>query len=337
MAMKRAIDFHLNEPTQQKKTNLFQAIKDEANGDSVSDDESVDAATDVFPLGHYIDNPEELIKQMFSVIRGKRLARLIPPELKDLTFEELKTDCLIQLLGMSKKRVLGVLKGKELDSSSDSDDSLIFEKKKMNETNKKSHKRKKNKIKKPKVRLNSDSESEKTSLKEGNTLLEILQLEMRAKAIRELLEPEKNSDDSINFENVRNKTIAEDKKSEEVKETKSWSERYEEREDVKEVVKTSKLCTSIRKRMLLHQQKLLAEKAKLKAEELEHVNFGDAIKAKSDEKLQKLLSSIGDENLKLGKQNLKPIDITTMDKNQELLEIKLPDEEACMVANQPKP
>lgn len=29
-----------------------------------------------------------------------------------MSFEELKTDCLIQLLGMSKKRVLATLEGK---------------------------------------------------------------------------------------------------------------------------------------------------------------------------------------------------------------------------------
>jgi len=37
---------------------------------------------DLFPLSHYANDPEQLIHQLFSVVRGKRLARLIPPELK---------------------------------------------------------------------------------------------------------------------------------------------------------------------------------------------------------------------------------------------------------------
>ncbi|XP_050421424.1 uncharacterized protein LOC126833890 isoform X2 [Adelges cooleyi] len=259
---------------------------------SGSDEETFDTSVDIYPLSHYVDDPEELIRQVFTIVRGKRLARLVPPELKDMTLEELKADCLIQLLSMSKKRVLATLNGRDLELSSDSDDTLVISKNKRLQHNtssmvKRSQKEKKKKSLKKK-RNGSSSDSDKPAIKEGKTLLEILELEMRAKAIRALLGPEEKPKENKIEVTPINKTVSEDKS-----EVKSWNESYMERNNVNDVVKTSKLCTGIRRRMLLHQQKLLAEKEKLKADEPEHVSPGDIIKAKSDEKLKKMLSNIG--------------------------------------------
>ncbi|KAF0748604.1 Uncharacterized protein FWK35_00022617 [Aphis craccivora] len=263
MAMKRTIDFHLND--QRKKANLYRAIKNDLGNDSSTDEESMSLSpADLFPLSHYANDPEQLIHQLFSVVRGKRLARLIPPELKDMTFEELKADCLIQLLCMSKKRVLATLEGKEMNSSSDSDDSVDGNKKPNKlETEKKDeigqkrhHKEKRTKLsKKKKNETDSETDLEKSKEKEGKTLLEILELEMKAKAIRALLGPNQNDNNTQIEEAIKNEIIGE-KIEEKSNDNKSWSERYEQREDVKDVVKTSKLCTNMRRRMLLHQQKV---------------------------------------------------------------------------------
>lgn len=51
------------------------------NGSS-TDDEPMHFSADLYPLSHYVNDPEQLIHQLFSVVHGKRLARLIPPELK---------------------------------------------------------------------------------------------------------------------------------------------------------------------------------------------------------------------------------------------------------------
>lgn len=140
-----------------------------------------------------------------------------------------------------------------MNSSSDSEDSVDFEKEGENEIIcKRAHKEKKIKSsKKKKVETKCESEE-----KEGKTLLEILELEMKAKAIRALLGPNQKDDNNTQVEEaIKNEIITEkivDKNSED----KSWTERYEEREDVKEVVKTSRLCTNMRRRMLLHQQKV---------------------------------------------------------------------------------
>ncbi|XP_022183362.1 putative leucine-rich repeat-containing protein DDB_G0290503 isoform X2 [Myzus persicae] len=311
MAMKRTIDFHLN--NQRKKANLYRAIKNDLGNDSSTDEESMSLSpTNLFPLSHYANDPEQLIQQLFSVVRGKRLARLIPPELKDMTFEELKTDCLIQLLCMSKKRVLATLEGKEMNSSSDSDDSIDDVKKqnkletgKKDETGQKRHLKEKRikSLKKKKIETDSETEEEKSKEKEGKTLLEILELEMKAKAIRALLGPNQKDNNTQIEEAIKNEIIGE--KIEEKNDDKSWSERYEQREDVKDVVKTSKLCTNMRRRMLLHQQKMLADRAKFKAAEAEKTKSGDSIKSKLEEKLQNVYP----------KNELEPTNVTTLEKN----------------------
>lgn len=89
--------------------------------DSSSEADDVDLTKEMFPLRHYVNDRKEMIDQMFSVIYGSKLKKMLPPILKDMPVEELKAECLIHLLGMSSKRVLSILDGKELDSSSESD------------------------------------------------------------------------------------------------------------------------------------------------------------------------------------------------------------------------
>jgi len=153
-----------------------------------------------------------------------------------------------------------------MSSSSDSDDSVNNQRKQKLETERKDdivrkrlHKGKKVKSsKKKKVETESEPKQAKSDEKEGKTLLEILELEMKAKAIRALLGPnqiDKEPNDTQIEEAIKNEIITE-KTVEEKSEDKSWNERYEEREDVKEVIKASRLCTNMRRRMLLHQQKV---------------------------------------------------------------------------------
>lgn len=145
-----------------------------------------------------------------------------------------------------------------MDSSSDSDDSidgknkqLVDTEKKIETTTKRSSKERKMKSKKKKVKTESEPEHEKPEGKKGKTLLEILELEMKAKAIRALLGTEQKDNTNQAEETNQNET-----NTEKTDENKNWNERYEERKDVKEVVKTSRLCTNMRRRMLLHQQKV---------------------------------------------------------------------------------
>uniref|UniRef100_A0A8D8PU76 Caspase activity and apoptosis inhibitor 1 n=1 Tax=Cacopsylla melanoneura TaxID=428564 RepID=A0A8D8PU76_9HEMI len=98
-----------------------------------SEEDEINTEFEIHPLSYYLDNREDLVQHMFATIKGSKLKRMIPPALRHLTSEELKADCLIQILGLSKKRILYTIDGKELNSSSDeesesSDSSLDIEK-----------------------------------------------------------------------------------------------------------------------------------------------------------------------------------------------------------------
>jgi len=141
-----------------------------------------------------------------------------------------------------------------MNSSSDSDDSVDNLNK---DKSKRLHKGKKiQSLKKKKVETESKPEQAKSDEKEGKTLLEILELEMKAKAIRVLLGPNQTEYNTQIEEAIKNE-IATEVTNEKSDEDKSWDERYKEREDVKEVIKTSRLCANMRRRMLLYQQKVI--------------------------------------------------------------------------------
>lgn len=112
--------------TKKETKKIKKIINEEARlglNDSSSEIDDVDLTKEMFPLRHYVNDRKEMINQMFSVIYGSKLKKMLPPVLKDMPIEELKAECLIHLLGMSSKRILSVLDGKELDSSSESDTS----------------------------------------------------------------------------------------------------------------------------------------------------------------------------------------------------------------------
>ena len=62
----------------------------------------VDLSKELNSISHYINDKEEMIRQVFSVIKGKKL---LPPFLAGLNIEDVKALCLEQLMGMSKQRI----------------------------------------------------------------------------------------------------------------------------------------------------------------------------------------------------------------------------------------
>lgn len=52
------------------------------NSRSDSETEDVDLKKEIFPLGHYINDREEMIEQMFSIINGEKIRKMLPPILK---------------------------------------------------------------------------------------------------------------------------------------------------------------------------------------------------------------------------------------------------------------
>ena len=60
---------------------------------------------------YYINDRAEMIEQIFSVIKGAKLKAMLTSTLRDIPLEELKTLCLEQLEGMSKKRIRYLIAG----------------------------------------------------------------------------------------------------------------------------------------------------------------------------------------------------------------------------------
>ena len=115
--------------------------EDEERAFSYSDDDASSANVtpnnpkeELHPIGHYIDDREEMIEQarfkgdlkylsatfvrrlaslcqVFSVIKGAKLKAMLTSSLKDLDKRELKALCLEELEGMSKRRIRCILKG----------------------------------------------------------------------------------------------------------------------------------------------------------------------------------------------------------------------------------
>ena len=70
-----------------------------------------------------MNDREEMINQVFKVIKGRKLRAMLTSGLRDLDTKELKSLCLTQLEGMSKRRIKYILAGREMDESSATDDS----------------------------------------------------------------------------------------------------------------------------------------------------------------------------------------------------------------------
>lgn len=97
-------------------------------GKQLSDDDDDDMVLSkpLFPLQKYIGSRTELVEQLFkSISRGNLLQTLLPEILKEIPTTELKVLCVQQLEVMSKKRIVHILSGQEMESSSGTDDSDI--------------------------------------------------------------------------------------------------------------------------------------------------------------------------------------------------------------------
>ena len=49
---------------------------------SSSDAEDVDFTKEIHPISHYIDDRERMIEEMFSILKGEKLQRILPIMLK---------------------------------------------------------------------------------------------------------------------------------------------------------------------------------------------------------------------------------------------------------------
>ena len=225
----------------------------------------------MYPISHYVNDREEMINQVFSVIKGKKLKSMLPPFLVDLGIDELKALCLEQLLGISKKRVQHVLAGQEMLESSDTDEDSDGEKVSEEDVSREASSvvnkdpeaatslKKVHKIgikqaddskKGAEGSSKKQSEAEDTEGEEGKTLMELLELEMRARAIKALLM--KAGKDEGEAETLAiEEALDEKKKKEKEKQKELEKEKEKENEVIKEPSSSDKSKRgNIRKRKI---------------------------------------------------------------------------------------
>ncbi|KAK7066859.1 Caspase activity and apoptosis inhibitor 1 [Halocaridina rubra] len=189
-----------------KKKKKKKIAKDDS---TESEGDNLDLSVEMFPLSHYVSDQEELVNQIFATIRGPKLEGMMPPVLRSIPLNELKKLCLHELRGMSKKRILCIINGQDMDASSESE---LEDEKGKDITDEKP----KEKVVSPKnPPENTNKTDEPTSNKQaipdylmktikaeppddgspgdktgagGKSVLELLELQMRARIIKTMLE-----------------------------------------------------------------------------------------------------------------------------------------------------
>ncbi|XP_048758158.1 caspase activity and apoptosis inhibitor 1-like isoform X2 [Ostrea edulis] len=108
-----------------QKKKKHQSTKKKKSYKSEDEDSDLDLDKELFSIGNYLNNRQEMVGQMFHSLRGATLKRHIPDILKEMTIEELKEKCVEHLEVMSKKRIQRILAGDDpanISSSSTEDE-----------------------------------------------------------------------------------------------------------------------------------------------------------------------------------------------------------------------
>ncbi|KAI4873674.1 hypothetical protein NFI96_026185, partial [Prochilodus magdalenae] len=74
------------------------------------------------PISAYVTDRQEMLKQCFRVLGENKLRKMLPDELKDCSFAEIKTLCWDQLKELSESNLLQILEGKELTGNSEAEE-----------------------------------------------------------------------------------------------------------------------------------------------------------------------------------------------------------------------
>ncbi|XP_028409661.1 caspase activity and apoptosis inhibitor 1-like [Dendronephthya gigantea] len=120
---------HRSKKKRRRHSDERTSDQDEQHSDSsnisnaTSDDEGttkqdLEFVIDIKPLTEYIDDRKELNNELFKILGRKDMKKLMTKSVKKLDVEELKSRCLDQLEIISKKRLLRIIEGQAMTSSS---------------------------------------------------------------------------------------------------------------------------------------------------------------------------------------------------------------------------
>merc|ERR1712223_2244197 len=267
----------------------------------------MDIEKELHPLSHYVNDRKKLIDQAFKVIGDHKLRNMCSSGLRGLKNEELKALCLTQLEGMSKKRIKNVLAGRDMDESSATDEDSDDDNQNDEDEEEGEDladviaKRPKDLAEKANVDLNY-GKKEKTAPSaaakvesETKGIMELMELEMRARAIKSLLSRTKTSDDQLAQPSHAPEVPPEEKKKEKVKKP----EKDEDEEKVPLIKKDPlEYQREMEEKKKLHKAKeaLAISSAKKRKQEQEEQDRLDEIKRKIE--AQKAKEKAEEEELK---------------------------------------
>ncbi|XP_033159508.1 neurofilament medium polypeptide [Drosophila mauritiana] len=160
------------------------------------------------PMSHYIDDRLELVKQIFGTLKPKTISNLAPEFLKKTPLDEIEELCLEELLCLSTKRLKSIIENTkcptDTESSEDSDVEHKEEHISLEEISSDSDIGQESRKTKKKIRSKKTNNGNENKESGGQmSVLELLELQARARAIRSQLamEPitkiEVKSDDDI--------------------------------------------------------------------------------------------------------------------------------------------
>ncbi|KAI8431620.1 hypothetical protein MSG28_016099 [Choristoneura fumiferana] len=159
-------------------------------------------------LAYFIHDRVELMHQVFSVLKSKEIKSFAPECVRRLPTDDLQELCLEELLGISSKRLCAILDGAEPPSDTESSsqslehletislDSISSDEEILSQGSKKKKKHRHAKKKRRRKSKGSESEDKQKdagdsrAARAGLTVLELLELQARARAIRAQLHQE---------------------------------------------------------------------------------------------------------------------------------------------------
>ncbi|CAH0403994.1 unnamed protein product [Chilo suppressalis] len=161
---------------------------------------------DDYDLVYYIHDRVELMHQVFSVLKHKDIKAMTPECVLHVSIDDLQELCTEELLGISSKRLCAILDGAEPPSDTESSsasqsperletislDSISSDDEILSQSSSKKSKKRKHKhgsrSKKGKSRDAKEDSGEMKASRAGLTVLELLELQARARAIRAQLQ-----------------------------------------------------------------------------------------------------------------------------------------------------
>ncbi|KAF5904646.1 caspase activity and apoptosis inhibitor 1, partial [Clarias magur] len=104
------------------EVNHVLEVKDEP---SDMEEGGLDLSVPFKPISAYVNDRQEMLEQCFHVLGQDKLKKMLPDELKDCTFTEIKTLCWDQLRQLSENNLLQILEGKEVTANSEAEEKDI--------------------------------------------------------------------------------------------------------------------------------------------------------------------------------------------------------------------